>query len=74
MLGLIINELEQKEMQYLVKRELEELLFDLEDHRIDPIVKQSMRERYRVLFQLLRRVASHEECLKYVPKKTKNEG
>lgn len=73
MLGLLINDMEQKEMEYLLKRELEELLMDLEDHRIDHTVKRAMRERYQLLFQLFRRVASEQECLKYIPKRTKNE-
>ncbi|MEW9676533.1 hypothetical protein ABRT01_10160 [Lentibacillus sp. L22] len=73
MLGLLINDIEQKEMEYLLKRELEELLMDFEDHRIDHLVKRAMRERYRILFQLLRRVASEQECLKYILKRTENE-
>lgn len=58
--------MEQKEIEYLLKRELEELLMDLDDHRIDYTVKLAMRERYRTLFQLYRRVAPEHECLKYM--------
>jgi len=67
-LGLLINDMEQREMAYLLKRELDELLMDLEDNRIDYLVKHTMRDRYRTLFQLFRRVASKQECLKYMPK------
>lgn len=73
MLGLLINDKEQHELQYVIKRELEELLMDLEDHRIDKIVKQAMRDRYKVMFQLFTRVASEEEIKKYIPKKVKIE-
>lgn len=66
MLGLLINKMEQKEMEYLLKRELEELLMDLEDQRIDSVVKKAMRDRYKTLFQLLRRVSNEQECLKYI--------
>ncbi|WP_010651995.1 hypothetical protein [Oceanobacillus massiliensis] len=69
MLGLLINEMEQKEIEYLLKRELEELLLDMGDNRIDHMVKRAMRERYRVLFQMLRRVASEQDCMKYMPKR-----
>ncbi|WLV24849.1 hypothetical protein QR721_00925 [Aciduricibacillus chroicocephali] len=69
MLGLLVNETEQKELEYILKRELEELLLDLEDPRIDNLVKESMKERYKGIFQLLRRVASSDECLKYMPRK-----
>lgn len=71
MLCLLINEAEQKEIEYMVKRELEELLLDLEDQRIDSQVKQSMRIRYENLFQLLLRVAGKEECLPYIPAKNR---
>ncbi|HLR41398.1 MAG TPA: hypothetical protein VK091_06950 [Virgibacillus sp.] len=71
MLGLLINDMEQKEMEYVLKRELEELLMDLDDHRIEHMVKRAMRERYQILFQLFRRVADEQECMKYILKKTK---
>ncbi|WP_047983245.1 hypothetical protein [Ornithinibacillus californiensis] len=73
MLGLMINHTELKELEYLIKRELDEIIFDLDDSRIDNMVKDAMKERYKVLFQLLRRVASEKECMRYIPKKTQNE-
>lgn len=73
MLGLLINHTEQKEIEYLIKRELDEIIFDLDDNRIDNMVKSAMKERYKVLFQLLRRVASEKECMRYMPKRTQNE-
>jgi hypothetical protein len=73
MLGLMINQTELKELEYLIKRELDEIIFDLDDNRIDNMVKSAMRERYKILFQLLRRVATDKECMRYIPKKTQNE-
>jgi len=72
MLGLLVNSQEQKELEYMLKRELEEVLLDLEDPRIDTLVKETMRERYKTVFQLLRRIASTEDCLKYLPKKIRS--
>ena len=69
MLGLLINDLEQKEIEYLIRRELEELLLDLGDDRIDSIVKRAMSERYYQLFQLYRRVATDQQCMKYIPQR-----
>ncbi|RFU70202.1 hypothetical protein [Bacillus sp. V59.32b] len=66
MLGLMINEIEKKEMEYIVKRELDEILFDLQDERIDHIVKRAMEERYKILFNLFKRVAPSMECMKYM--------
>ncbi|GAA0323666.1 hypothetical protein GCM10008967_12740 [Bacillus carboniphilus] len=69
MFGLIVNGQEQKELQYLIKREMDEILFDLEDHRISNVVKNSMEERYKILFSLLQRVAPKEEYISYIRSK-----
>ena len=66
MIGLLINTREVKEMEYLIKREMDEILFDLKDDRIDHIVKRAMEERYKILFTLFKRVASPHECFKYM--------
>jgi len=72
MIGFLINEKEVKEMEYLIKREMDEILFDLRDERIDHIVKRAMKERYKVLFTLFRRVASPNDCFKYMRKEKKD--
>jgi len=66
MLGFLINQKERKELEYLIKREMDEILFDLKDERIDHVVKRSMKERYKILFSLFKRVASPSECMKYM--------
>lgn len=66
MLGLLINEEEKREIYYLIKREMDEILFDLGDSRIDESVKNSMRKKYVRLFKLFKRVADEEECMKYL--------
>ncbi|WP_370221908.1 hypothetical protein [Cytobacillus sp.] len=50
MIGMLLNQKELKEMEYLIKREMDEILFDLKDDRIDHIVKRAMEERYKILF------------------------
>ncbi|MCP8971152.1 hypothetical protein [Ectobacillus ponti] len=69
MLGLLVNQQEIKELEYLLKREMDEILFDFDDHRIDQLVKRSMEERYKTLFKLFTRIASPNECSRYVWKK-----
>ncbi|PGZ09498.1 hypothetical protein COE30_07890 [Bacillus cereus] len=69
MLGLMLTEEERKEMEYILKRELEELLFDFEDERIHAVVKKAMEERYKIIFCLFRRIANAEECIRYVRKR-----
>ncbi|MBB6455133.1 uncharacterized protein (DUF1810 family) [Salirhabdus euzebyi] len=69
MFGLIINDVEKKEFEYLLKREMEELIHDLTNRHIDQIVKRAMRERYNILFKLFKRFADKSDCIKYMPSK-----
>ncbi|WP_147535640.1 hypothetical protein [Bacillus marasmi] len=71
MLGMIISCKEEQEIRYLIKREMDEILFDLNDHRVDHSAKKAMEERYTVLFTLFKRLASPKECLYYMPSKRK---
>ncbi|MGG3909762.1 hypothetical protein [Peribacillus simplex] len=69
MLGLLINDKEKMELEYLLKREMDEILFDLQDDRIDHLVKRN-KEKYNILFRLFKRVSTEEECLMYMRVKT----
>ncbi|WP_170005950.1 hypothetical protein [Bacillus fonticola] len=71
MIGLLINGREREEMIYLLKREMDEILFDLGDERIEHLVKRSMEERYNILLALFKRVAPPKECFKYIQLKRK---
>lgn len=71
-LGLLVTKMEKEEIVYLIKRELEELQMDLEDHRIDQVLKRSMTERYKILFRLFQKVATEEDCFKYMLKQNKS--
>ncbi|MBM7716190.1 hypothetical protein MHB50_18630 [Siminovitchia sp. FSL H7-0308] len=64
--GMLINDMEKEEIIYLLKREMDEILFDLKNVHLEPIVKRAMEERYRTLFTLFKRVADHRECIKYI--------
>ncbi|WP_026688567.1 hypothetical protein [Alteribacter aurantiacus] len=66
MFGLMLTGKETQEMEYLLKRELEELLLDLTDSRIDGIVKRAMEERYQIIFRMYKRFVNPKEYMKYV--------
>jgi hypothetical protein len=69
MLGFLVNQKEIKELEYLLKREMDEILFDFDDARIDYVVKRAMEERYKILFRLFKRIASPVECSRYMRKR-----
>ena len=70
MIGLMLNEKELCEIEYLLKREMEEILFDMGDDRIEQVIKNSMCERYKILFALFKRVAPETEFIKFLPPKS----
>jgi hypothetical protein len=68
MLGLLLSTKEAREIEYLLKKELEELLLDLEDERISGLVRRAMEERYKLIFNIYRRFVSSQESAKYIRK------
>ncbi|WP_280771507.1 hypothetical protein [Salipaludibacillus daqingensis] len=73
MFGLMLNHKEAEETEYLLKRELEELLLDLSDERIDGLIRSSMEERYQIIFKIYKRFASKTELCKYIRRPKPNE-
>lgn len=72
MMGFLFNSKECQELEYMLRRELEELLLDLGDKRIDGVVRTAMEERYMTVFRMYGRLASPKELAKYVRNKTKS--
>jgi len=70
MIGLLVNHKEIEELMYVLKREMDEILFDLSDERINHVVKSGMEERYHILFSLFKRIAPPNECIPYIQKAT----
>jgi hypothetical protein len=65
-LGVILNEKEVQEVEYMLKREMEELLLDMSDPRIDEVVKRAMEEKYQIVFRIYKRFVPPKETMKYV--------
>ncbi|NGZ78039.1 hypothetical protein [Saccharibacillus alkalitolerans] len=66
MLGMMFNEMECKEFAYVLRKELDEMLFDLSDKRLDKDMRQAISKRYQTIFQMYARVAPPKELSKYV--------
>lgn len=71
MLGFMFNEQEVQEVEYMLRREMEEILLDLSDPRIDDVVKVAMEEKYQVIFNIYKRFVPPNETLKYLLKKNR---
>lgn len=66
MLGMLLNDKECKEMAYVLRKELDEMLFDLSDQRLNQDIRKAIDKRYKTIFQMYARFAPQKELSKYV--------
>ncbi|WP_168123601.1 hypothetical protein [Paenibacillus sp. HB172176] len=65
MLGILFNDKECKEFDYVLRKELDEMLLDLSDSRLDGEIKTSIARRYKIIFRMYARIASPKELSRY---------
>ncbi|QAY67896.1 hypothetical protein [Paenibacillus protaetiae] len=65
MLGILFNDKECKELDYVLRKELDEMLLDLNDSRLDGDIKHAITKRYKVIFRMYARIASPKELSRY---------
>jgi hypothetical protein len=65
MLGFLFNERECRELDYVLRKELDEMLYDLSDKRMDNEIKGAIEARYKVIFRMYARLASPKDISKY---------
>lgn len=65
-LGFMFNEQECKELGYMLRKELDEMLFDMGDTRLDQEVKRAIAARYQTVFRMYARIATPKELSRYV--------
>ncbi|MGG0824319.1 hypothetical protein ABE099_15760 [Paenibacillus turicensis] len=68
MLGMLFSEKECCELDYVLRKELDEMLFDLSDHRLDLDIRQAIAKRYKTVFRMYARFAPSKELSKYARK------
>lgn len=66
MLGFLFNQRECKELGYLLRKELDEMLYDLKDNRLESEVRSAIEARYKVVFRMYARLASPKDLSRYV--------
>ncbi|MFS1514636.1 hypothetical protein VQL36_19815 [Chengkuizengella sp. SCS-71B] len=65
MLGILLNDRETQEIDYLLRKELDEMLMDLKDMKLDKQMKTAIEARYKVIFRMYARLASPKQLSKY---------
>lgn len=65
MLGILFNDRECRELEYVLRKELDEMLLDLRDSRIAGEMKTAIENRYKVIFRMYARMASPKELSRY---------
>lgn len=68
MLGFLFNERECRELDFLLRKELDEMLFDLKDKKLGKDVRAAIEMRYKIVFRMYARVASPKEISRYARK------
>lgn len=65
MLGMMLSDKECKELDYLLRKEMDEMLLDMSDRRLDGPVKEAISKRYKVIFRMYARFAAPRELSRY---------
>lgn len=65
MLGMLFSEKECKELDYVIRKELDEMLLDLGDSRLDLEIRYAIANRYKTVFRMYARFAPAKELSKY---------
>jgi len=65
MLGFLFSERECRELDYVLRKELDEMLLDLKDSRIDRAMREAIEGRYKVIFRMYARLASPKDLSRY---------
>ena len=65
MIGMIMTEEELLEIEYLLERELDELLKALNNQSMKMNLRRAMEERYRILVKSFIKVSSPSKKLQY---------
>lgn len=68
MLGILFNDKECRELDYVLRKELDEMLLDLNDSRLDGEIKGAITRRYKIIFRMYARIASPKELSRYALK------
>ncbi|EIT84012.1 hypothetical protein A374_17184 [Fictibacillus macauensis ZFHKF-1] len=72
MLAVMLSLHEAKEVEYVLKQELESLLYDLQDESVNADVKAILSEQYQCLFNVYTRFAAPSDCMKFCRRKRSN--
>ena len=65
MLGILYTDKECRELDYVLRKELDEMLLDLHDSRLDGDIKAAIAKRYKIIFRMYARMASPKELSRY---------
>ncbi|WP_276358289.1 hypothetical protein [Cohnella caldifontis] len=65
MLGMLFTDKECRELGYMLRKELDEMLLDIRDRRLEGPVKEAIASRYKIIFRMYARMASPRELSRY---------
>lgn len=65
MLGMIFTDKECRELGYMLRKELDEMLMDIGDRKLEGPVREAIVNRYKIIFRIYARMASPRDLSRY---------
>lgn len=72
LIGLMVNDKEHSELNYILKTTMDEILYDLSDKRLDENIEEAVKIRYKRVYGIFSRIATNEDKRKYIEQFNKN--
>ena len=73
MLGFILTDKEGMELEFLIKKELDDILIENQLKTHHPVVQGAIKERYKLLLKILMRIAPKSDYIEYLTTSLKEE-
>ncbi len=65
MLGMMFTDKECRELGYMLRKELDEMLMDIGDRKLEGPVREAIVKRYKIVFRIYARMASPRDLSRY---------
>ncbi|WP_058300234.1 hypothetical protein [Gorillibacterium timonense] len=72
MLGFLFNDRECRELEYMLRKELDEMTYDLKDDQLNREIRSAVEGRYKIVFRMYARLASPQEISRYARNKIRS--
>jgi hypothetical protein len=62
---MLFTDKECRELGYMLRKELDEMLLEISDRKLEGPVKEAIVQRYKIVFRIYARIASPRDLSRY---------